>query len=157
MSAFNKLFYNSAEQEFQLVAKSTIAGILMCASFVGFFLLMQLLGLAEMVWLRSFNGLFLATGIFLLVRNFASRNGESLEMLDGLRLGLRATAIAVLPFSFFMYLVLSFNPEFLHLIQNTADFGSFITPFSAAGMITVEGLVSGFMISYIMMMYFKKN
>ncbi|TXC81674.1 hypothetical protein [Luteibaculum oceani] len=157
MATSQQIAQNFGTEDSKLLTATTIAGIFICISFIGFFLIMQALNLAGMVWLRSFNGVFLGLGIWLILRHFRDSQDHKLEFLDGIRIGLRTTVIAVLPFSFFMFLVLSLNTGFLEYIQQNAWCGEFVTPISAAGMLSIEGIISGFMMSYVFMMSLKRS
>ncbi|MGB0166886.1 MAG: hypothetical protein ACPF8V_08545 [Luteibaculum sp.] len=142
--------------EKRLTTYSAITGLLVSASFIGFFLVMRALGLEDMLWLRSFNGLFLLAGLFILINHFRERDGK-LEYLMGMRIGLRATAIAMIPFALFMFMVLTLNPEFMQYIQSNAWCGQYMNAASASGMVLIEGFASGFMMTYVLMMIYKRS
>jgi hypothetical protein len=80
-----------------------------------------------------------------------------LDYLFGLRLGLRITLTAIVPFSIFMGLYLKMDPGFMEFIINNAAFGEYLTPLSSAAAIGFEGFVAGALVSYITMPYFKKE
>lgn len=144
-----------ARRELQIISRTTKVGLAISAAYIGFFLLMRLFQLENMLWLRSFNGIFLFAGLIVVFKEFKHRVNGKIEYLEGMRLGLRTTIISLVPFTVFMFFTLRFNPEFMTFIQQTAWSGAYMAPGSAAGMILIEGLVSGFIMTYIMMMSLK--
>ncbi len=152
--ALEKRFALHEQQIFNTTLK---AGLAIGASFIGFFLIMRLFDLETMLWMRSFNGVFLLAGLYLVLRQFKNKVSGKLDYLEGIRLGLRTTIIALIPFTLFMFFTLTFNTDFMQYIQNNAWCGSYMTPVSSAGMLLIEGLVSGFMMTYVMMMLLKKR
>ncbi len=141
----------------ELQKQGTIGGVIACTGFIGFFIVMNLLGLGGEVWLRAVNGIILALSILMILRSVQQQNHGNFDFLLGLRLGLRITLISVIPFSLFMFLSLTLNNDLLLYIQDNSWFGAYITPVSAAGMLCIEGIASGFIMSYIYMMRFKSS
>lgn len=138
-------------------ALSTVTGALISVAMIVFFLIMKAVGLAEVPAFRHFNFVFMAIGIvsaYSIYKNKRAREG--LDYLMGLRLGLRITLTAIIPFAVFMGIYLRMDPSFMEFIVNNAAWGEYLTPLNSAAAVGVEGFVSGALVSYITMPYFKK-
>lgn len=136
---------------------STVVGALVSVSLIGFFLIMKAVGLAEVPSLRYFNFVFMAAGILSAFTYYKRKYSPGgLDYLFGLRLGIRITLTAIIPFAVFMFIYLKMDRGFMEFIINNADYGRYLNPLNAAAMIGFEGFVSGALVSYITMPYFKK-
>lgn len=123
-----------------------------------YFLLMKLAGLETNFYLRSLNLFIMIAGLFFLYRNtFVRGSDEGVGYLEGLLMGVQLTLISVVIFIVFLGVYIRFlDPEFMQVLESTglwATSGVSIT--QAVIGILVEGLASGFMISFILMQYFK--
>ena len=137
-------------------ALSDKTGIVLAIALIGFFLLMVKLGWAEILWLRYFNFMFLLFGLIYAFKKYNEKvKSSGMHYFDGLRLGLRTTLIAIIPFTVFMAGYLKFDTAFMDYVRQSAEFGKYLSPMSASIGIALEGVVSGFLTSYCLMMYFK--
>lgn len=136
---------------------STVVGALISVSLIGFFLIMKAVGLAEVPSFRYFNFVFMAAGIISAFSYYKKKYSPGgLDYLFGLRLGIRITLTAIIPFAAFMFIYLKMDPGFMQFIISNAAFGEWLTPINAAAAVGFEGFVSGALVSYITMPYFKK-
>lgn len=124
---------------------------------IAYFFLMKIFGLEKNFYLRVFNLFIIGAGIFFLYRNSLIRDtDERSGYLQSLFSGALLTIISVAIFAVCLGLYVRFlDPELLNAI------GSGLWP-GTAGSITqevlvilIEGLASGFIISFILMQYFK--
>jgi hypothetical protein len=119
---------------------------------------MKAVGLAEILSFSYFNFVFMAIGILSAFSYYKNKYSPSgLDYLFGLRLGIRITLTAIIPFAIFIGIYLKMDSYFMEFIVNNADFGEYLTPLIAAGEIAIEGFVAGALVSYITMPYFKKE
>ncbi|HWY10801.1 MAG TPA: hypothetical protein VN026_05730 [Bacteroidia bacterium] len=135
-----------------------LTGVIVSCLLIGFFLIMKVFGWYQILELRYFNFLILFAGIhsaFLSYRNKVSPEG--INYLKGLKMGLRITLTAVIPFAIFMGIYLKIDTNFMNYIIQHGDFGRYLTPGRAAGVVGFEGFVSGAIMTYIIMPYFKNN
>lgn len=131
-------------------------GLLTFAALVAFFLLMQAVGLADVIELRVLNGVILVGGIMLAIRKMKRESAGTMEYLPGFGLGVLTSFVAVLAFSLFVAVYLSVDSQFLRTIQQEGRVGPFITPITAALSIFIEGAFSG-AITTLCIMQFMKN
>ena|SRR5690554_665813 len=125
---------------------------------IAYFLLMKLFGLETNFYLRIFNFVIMIAGIFLLYRNtFIRGSHERVGYLAGLLMGLQLTVIAVGMFIAFLGIYIRFiDPGFMEIIESTGLWAtSEISIAQAVLGILIEGLASGFIVSFMLMQYFK--
>lgn len=129
-------------------------GLMTSLGFLVYFILLDLLGYGDVIYLRLFNAFILFTGVFLGVRQFREQTGMRFSYLRGLRRGVQITVAAVLPFTLFMGFYLAFiNPELMEVLA--ARHGKMLNPFVITIATTVEGIASGIGISYMIMQFLK--
>jgi len=134
------------------------AGFLVFSALVAYFLIMKAFGLYQILELRYFNAIFLITGIVIAFYNFRKKvSPEGIQYLKGIKMGMKITLIAVLPFVIFMGIYLAIDKDFMAYIIENGDFGQWLSPVRAAGVIAIEGLISGAIITFMAMQYFKSN
>lgn len=125
---------------------------------IAYFLLMKLAGLETNFYLRSLNLIIMIAAIFFLYRNTFVRGGEEgVGYLQGLLMGVQLTVISVVIFIVFLGIYIKFlDPGFMQILESTGLWAtSGISVTQAVIGILVEGLASGFMVSFILMQYFK--
>ncbi len=140
------------------MSKPIIYGLFTAVGLIAFFLLMKLVGQEANVWLRLLNGLVLGAGIYLLFRSIARTNHDQIEYFDGLKAGAILSIVSVLVFMGFLGLYVTFvDPGFVVLLEESKMWGTNLTKGRAAFALIVEGVVSGFVLTFIVMQLFKKN
>lgn len=137
---------------------SNWAGLSVLMSLIVFFIVMKLVGLFEVLELRYFNFIFLLSGILIAFYNYRKKNSvQGIDYLSGLRMGLRISLIAVLPFAIFMGIYLKVDEGFMNYVKENAEFGRYLSPGIVSGVIAIEGIASGVITTFIAMQYFKRN
>ncbi len=133
-------------------------GILISLGLIGFFVAMIIVGLSEVLWLRYLNFAILLVGIIAAFKIFSKKLGNGgIHYFDGLRMGARITLTAMIPFALFIGIYLKIDTGFMNYVKQSAEFGDYLTPASAAAGVAFEGIVSGFLTSYCLMQYFKSR
>jgi len=136
---------------------SVKAGVLTGISLIGFFLLMKLLQLNYILELRYANIIFLYFGILYTLTQRRKYQGD-LEYLPSLIDGLKTTGLTVLMFSvFFVCYLLFIDPDFMLYLQQEAPLGKYLTPWTVMGVLMIEGFISGGIITFCMMQYYKND
>ncbi len=131
-------------------------GILTAALLIVFFFIMQALGLVNRYELRALNIVFLFSGVYLSVRNY--RNSDQATYLGGLGSGLLTSVTALVIFSTFVTIYLAgINPQFMEELRQYEYFGRYLNPYIAGAVIFLEGSISGLLVSFILMQYYKKS
>ncbi|MBI1288961.1 MAG: DUF4199 family protein [Flavobacteriales bacterium] len=127
--------------------------------FIGYFLLMKLLGLVQVPEFRYFNFVILLMGITIGYRKYQHENGK-IPFLSGFGLGMMITVISVVLFSAFLFIYLSiFDPHLLVTIKAHAPVmvKESLTPSLASVAILFEGLSSGLIMNFVLIQYYKST
>ena len=133
-------------------------GLLTTISLIGYFLVMRLLGLAEITELRSLNALIMFSGVFLTIKKF--RNGDfdtAFGYLSGIAAGFFTGIVIAISFSLFIGVYIYFDPVFLAAIVADNPQKDFLNPLTAAMVIFIEAIASGFLFSYAAMQWLKED
>ncbi len=132
-------------------------GIFTALALILFFFFMKLIGLVEVYELRVLNAIFLFTGVFLSIKTFRD-NAKHASYLNGLGVGILTSAVALLIFAAFVIIYLAgINPEFMEGLKETEYFGQYLNPYIAGVAIFLEGTLSGMLVSFILMQYYKRS
>lgn len=133
-------------------------GLLTTACLIGYFFLMSAFKLQEVLSLRAFNFVILLAGILWTFHLYNKANETSkVDYFTGLKLGIRVTFVAVISFAIFMALYLVYDNHLMDVIKENTGIGQYLNPLTIAGAICMEGLSSGFIITFIAMQYFKNE
>lgn len=125
-------------------------GLLMLAGFIAYFFFMKVLGLYTEVFLRVFHVFIHGTFVFLAMKMFRKQNQGEFDYLETFGVGMRASIIGVLGFSFFQFFYLQFiDPSFMSYIQENALMGSYLSPLKASIFLVMEGLGISILTSYV--------
>ncbi len=126
---------------------------------MGYFLLLRNFALEQIFYLRLLNIFLLLAGILVAEYFCGSKIAHKVEYLRGLRVGIQVTLAATIPYVIFMALYLKMNPDFMAYIQTHTSFGKFLNPLvpCVVGIVAIEGIVSGFVLTYVIMPFFKRK
>ena len=143
----------------RISAISISVGLTVSALLIGYFFLIRTYALENIFYLRLLNLFILLGGIIVAERLCSSKIAHKVEYLRGIRVGMQVTLAATIPYVIFMALYLKMNPDFVAFIRDNTHFGKFLNPLPAcvAGIVAIEGIVSGFVLTYVVMPYFKRK
>lgn len=133
-------------------------GIFVTTALIAYFLVLRLFGLHENPWLRLFNGVAMAAGIFYAIKYFKLIAGNTFTYVDGFKTGLITGFIATILFTIFMAVYMfHLDPEFTQMLLgewfNNYGEGAGILVF----IILIEGLASTVVLTLTFMQIFKKS
>lgn len=136
-----------------------VTGLLLSVCYIVFFLVMETLGLAAVPEYRIVNFLIQFIGIAISIRYYKSANRGNFNYLEGLGLGCLASFISVVVFAVFIYIYLQqINPQLLpDLMSRSEMMGKYLTPFTSALTVVIEGCIAGLIISFSFMQFFKED
>lgn len=136
-------------------------GLLTAAGLVGYFFLMRLLGYANIIELRFLNGIIMAIGVTMAIRSYKIREHGNIGYFSGLGVGAITAVVATTLFAVIMLLYIKIGGDAL-IATLAADkyFGERVM--STPGVVVfsvlmLEGVISGIMIAFIAMQYFKQR
>ncbi len=133
-------------------------GLFITASLIAFFLILKLFNLHENPWLRLFNGVFMAAGIYYAIKYFKLSSDSAFTYVDGFKTGLMTGFIATILFTAFMAIYLfhldtNFSKMLLSEWFSNYEEGTGILVF----IILIEGLASTVVLTLTSMQIFKKS
>lgn len=130
-------------------------GSIIAILLIAFFLLMKLSGLAHIYELRVLNFFILAFGVWHAIRHMKNHN-EGFSYFKGIGTGFFTSAFSLLLFSIFVFIYTNIiDPAFMVHLQANAPYGEYLNPYIASFVIFFEGTISGVIVSFAMMQYFK--
>lgn len=147
-------------QEISIPKLALKSGILICASFIVYFMIMKYLNLIHVVELRFLNIFILIAGLLSTFRYFRRQtNVLNIVYLEGLFLGVLTTLVSFMLFAVFLYFYfLKVDPDLLlELKDNAMMMGTSLTATSAAASVLIQGACSGLIISFAIMQYYKSG
>lgn len=136
-------------------------GLFTAAALIVYFVLMHLLRLTHIIELRFLNGIIMAIGVTVAIRACKRSTGGNITYFKGLGAGILTAIVATLLFAVFMVLYINISgTELLETLSAEGYFGQRIDTTPGIVIFTVlmlEGIISGVMVSFIAMQYFKRN
>ncbi len=133
-------------------------GIFVTISLIAYFLILKIFGLHTNIWFRITNGLFMAAGIYLAIKNYKDKYDADFTYVDGFKTGLLTGFIATGIFIVFMAIyIFHLDKEFAHNIVkdwfNSGDQGGALLIL----IILMEGIASTAILTLTFMQIFKKS
>ncbi|WP_439882357.1 hypothetical protein ACSX1A_04155 [Pontibacter sp. MBLB2868] len=136
-------------------------GILTALGLISYFLIMRLLGLAHIVELRFLNGVIMAIGVTMAIRAYKISVHGEIGYFQGFGVGAITAVTATTIFSALMVLYIKIAGESLvHTLSMQRYLGESVveTPGVVVFIVLMmEGVISGVMISFIAMQWFKRS
>lgn len=133
-------------------------GLQVAISLIAYFLIVRLFGLHENPWLRLFNGLIMAHGIFMAIRSYKRRDFDGFTYFEGFKIGVKTGFLTTFVFVLFMALYMfHIDPGFADIVM--ADWKSEYD--NGAGILVIvlliEGITSTLVLTLMFMQLFKKS
>ena len=134
-------------------------GLTTCAFLILFFFVMKYLGFIQIVELRCLNFFILFAGVNMAYRSYRKQTELNVEYFEGFFFGFFTTLFAIIPFGLFVFLYFrEVDPDLINSLKSNSLFmGVEITAEKAAVTTIIEGTVSGVLISYILLQYYRSG
>jgi uncharacterized protein DUF4199 len=134
-------------------------GMITCLALILLFFIMKYFDLIQIVELRCLNFFVLLGGVNAAFRNYRKQTEPNVEYFSGFFFGFYTCIFAVIPFALFVFLYLwKVDPSLVFSLKSNSLFmGVEITAEKAAITTMIEGIVSGVLISYILMQYYRSG
>ncbi|GAB3196048.1 hypothetical protein ABID22_001703 [Pontibacter aydingkolensis] len=136
-------------------------GLLTAAGLIAYFLLMRLVGLTHIVELRFLNGIIMAIGITMAIRALKIKEKGNIGYFSGIACGTITAIVGTTIFAALMLVYLKIGGQSLvEVLSADRYFGEHVQ--STPGVVVfsvlmLEGVISGVLISFIAMQYFKQK
>lgn len=132
-------------------------GLMVGAAYVGFFLLMKVLGLHTHTEVAYANGIFLIAGIVLALRDYKRAVNGRLDYLPGLGLGFLVSLISSIVLALFFVLYSTIDKEFASHVMTSNLYGMSLSVLMIFLVIILHGTVAGTFVGFIAMQFFKRS
>lgn len=133
-------------------------GLLSFAACVAYFLIMRALNLIQIPEFRYLNYAILMGGIALALNEVRhSIHKHRVNYLPGLGIGLWVSLVCALFFGVFLAIYSSIDKDFVARIKPNLPFQDYVNPGMLAFVSAGEMIVSGVIITFVVMQFFKRN
>jgi hypothetical protein len=127
-----------------------IYGAIVTAGLILFFFAMYAAGLIHVIELRLFNLFILLAGVYYALKQYKRTHNGQLDYFSALTTGVATAAIAAATFSLFVFIYLTLDRHLMNSIVENEPLGIHMNPYIASFIVFLEGLFSGFGMSYLM-------
>ena len=127
-------------------------GLCIALGLILYFLLMRLIGLVHVVELRVFNLVIMVTGLNAAFKKFRTTDiNRQFNYMRAFIFGISTSVVGSLAFAIFLFIYISFIDRqlMLSIIENE-PMGRFLNPYVASFIVTVEGILSGILATFIL-------
>ncbi len=130
-----------------------IYGTLITFGLIIYFFAMYALGLVHVIELRLLNLLIMAGGIYMAMKQYKRTHQGQLNYFRGLTVGISTATIGASTFAAFMLIYLKIDANLMRSIIENEPMGHYLNEYIAAAIITLEGVFSGFTVTYLLLNY----
>jgi hypothetical protein len=131
-----------------------IYGTLVALGLILYFFIMYAAGLIHVIELRFFNLFILLAGIYFAHKQFKRTHNGRLDYFKSMVTGVATTAVAVGTFSIFIFVYLKLDNNLMESIAVNEPLGLYLNPYICSFVVLLEGLLSGFGMSYLLTNFF---
>ena len=133
-------------------------GIFIAMGLLAYFLVLRLFNLHENPWLRIFNGLIMAAGVFYAIKYYKLASQDAFTYIDGFKTGMFAGFFATALFTVFMAVYMyHIDTSFAEMMLNDWFDGYGAGPGLLLFIVFIEGLASSVVLTLTFMQLFKKS
>ena len=127
-----------------------IYGGLIALGLIVYFFIMYAAGLIHVIELRLLNLFVMLAGVYYGLKQFRRTHDYKLDYFTSLTTGTATAAIGSATFSLFLFIYLSLDKNLMNSIIENEPLGIYLNPYIASFIVFLEGLFSGFGLSYLM-------
>lgn len=131
-----------------------IYGTIVAVGLIIYFFIMYAVGLIHVIELRLLNVFILLAGIYFALKQYKHTHGGRLDYFHSLTTGVATSAVAAGTFSLFLFLYLMFDKNLMNSMAENEPMGQYLNPYICSFIVFLEGLFSGFAMSYLLTNFF---
>jgi hypothetical protein len=128
----------------------SIYGTLIFLGLTVYFFLMYAVGLVHVTELRFLNVIIMLAGVYYAVKQYRRTHDGVISYFRTLAVGTFAGAIGASTFALFIFLFLQFEGNLMESIRQNEAVGRYLNPYIASFAVLLEGIISGFGLSYLL-------
>jgi hypothetical protein len=118
-----------------------------------YFFLSYAFGFIHIIELRFLNLFIMLAGIYFAVKQYRRTHLGHISYFRALTVGTATAAIATSTFALFIFLFLQFEGNLMQQIRANEQIGRYLNPYIASFAVMLEGIFSGFGLSYLLCNY----
>jgi len=130
-----------------------IYGTIVFLGLIVYFFIMYAAGLIHVIELRVANLLIMAAGVYGALKQYRRTHAGHLNYFRALATGTATSVIGTSTFSVFLFFFLKFEGHLMESIHTHEALGPYLNPYIASFMVFLEGIFSGFGVTYLMVSY----
>jgi hypothetical protein len=130
-----------------------IYGTLITLALIVYFFLMYAFGLVHVIELRLLNLFIMLGGIYAAMKQYKRTHQGHLNYFRGLTIGVATATIGASTFAAFILIYLKIDGNLMQSIIESEPMGRYLNEYIAAAAITIEGVFSGFTMTYLLLNY----
>jgi hypothetical protein len=134
-----------------------IYGTAVALGLIVYFFLMYALGLVHVVELRLLNLLILLAGIYYALKQYRRTHEDHLNYFRGMSIGVATATIGASTFAAFLLIYLKIDSNLMQSIIEREPMGRYLNEYIAAAVVTLEGVFSGFTVTYVLLNYIQTD
>lgn len=127
-----------------------IYGTLIFLGLLVYFFVMYAVGLIHVIELRIVNLFIMLGGVYAALKQFRRTHQGHLNYFRALATGTVTAVIGTSTFALFLFFFLKFEGNLMESIRVNEPLGPYLNPYIASFMVFLEGIFSGFGLSYLM-------
>ncbi len=132
---------------------ASIYGTLIFLGLTVYFLIMYAVGLQHVIELRFLNLFIMLAGVYYAMMQYRRVHDGHISYFRALTLGSATSFIGATTFGIFLFFFLKLEGNLMHSIQVNEPIGRYLNPYIASCVVQLEGVFSGFGLSYILVNY----
>jgi hypothetical protein len=134
-----------------------IYGAIAAIGLIVYFFIMYLAGFVHVIGLRFFNLVILFGGIYFALKQYKRSHGGRLDYFHSLTTGVATATVAAGTFSVFLFFYLMIDGNLMGNIAKNEPMGLYLNPYICSFIVFLEGLFSGFAISFLLTNFFASD
>lgn len=134
-----------------------IYGTFIALGLIIYLMLMYAVGLVHVIELRLLNIFIMMAGIYLALKQYRRTHQGHLNYFRALVTGTVTATIGTSTFAVFLFAFLKLEKNLMQSIQQNEPLGIYLNPYIASYIIMLEGVFSGFGITYLLINFFQTD
>jgi hypothetical protein len=130
-----------------------IYGTLITLGLIVYFFAMYAFGVVHVIELRLLNLFIMLGGIYYAMKQYKRTHNGHLNYFRGLSIGVATSVIGASTFAAFLLIYLKIDQNLMASIIEREPMGRYMNEYIAAAAVTLEGVFSGFTITYLLLNY----
>jgi hypothetical protein len=130
-----------------------IYGTFIAGGLIIYFFIAYIAGFLHVIELRMLNFIIMAAGIFYALKQYKRTHHGELNYFRALAVGVASAFIGTSTFVLFLFLYLKIDTQLMQAIIENEPMGQYLNEYIATFAVWVEGIFSGFILTFILINY----